>query len=136
MPREIKFRGRRLDNGEWAIGHYIEIEHNDDKSHKHYAIMPIPLLEYPLTDGPEGVFVEVDPKTVGQFTGEYCKNGKIFEHDVVESQYYRPSVVCFSSGIFMAGDTPLNQNYDGIYPDNEWKKIGNIHDNPELLEVV
>jgi hypothetical protein len=52
--REHKFRGKRLGSKEWIVGYYIEIEHNDDKTHKHYTIIPLPLLEHPVTDGPDG----------------------------------------------------------------------------------
>ena len=60
--REIKFRGKRLDNGEWIEGDLLRM--ND-----HWFIFPDP--------APEGIDkYEVDPATVGQYTGLKDEHGK------------------------------------------------------------
>lgn len=60
--REIKFRGKRLDNGEWIEGDLLRMN-------GHWFIFPDP--------APEGIDkYEVDPATVGEFTGLKDKNGK------------------------------------------------------------
>lgn len=136
--REILFRGKRLDNGEWVTGtpfiaadcckmiHAVAV-HPDfvDEGNVYYS---------------EGF--PVDPETVGQFTGLTDKNGKrIFEGDIVRDGYLFGKVVFATAqdgfdGMagFMVDDIDDGlQNYNGFW--HEVKVIGNIHDNPELLEV-
>lgn len=137
--REILFRGKRLDNGEWVDGFYVCLhDHKGNESHRIYT-------GYAETDCgdyyPE--WFEVDPSTVGQFTGLLDKNGKrIFEGDVVQSDGYGPrSVVKFcledvaSCGCCYPSFVGSGFKAAGCYLDS-CKVIGNIHDNPELLEVT
>ncbi|MBQ8245795.1 MAG: hypothetical protein IJZ42_01545 [Lachnospiraceae bacterium] len=149
--RTILFRGKRKDNGQWAVGGiYIEDgkyfitycqkyipDTRDWDTAEYYEKHPIYKMEK----------VEVIPKTVGQFTGLFDKNSKqIFEGDVVKTKTGRRCVVCwFSSPSFCGWDlkpvdtvenvlrTSAPSAYDLYLPEN-LEVIGNIHDNPELLK--
>lgn len=124
--REYLFRGKRKDNGEWVEG-YLYITHN--------GVYEIGCYNTQMNI--ERWTFEVDPATVGQFTGLMDKNGKrIFEGDIVRDvdtgnirtvEYHRNRFVFVSL---------LRHFFDVIY-EEDWEVIGNIHDNPELEgEVV
>ena len=133
--REIKFRGKRLDNGEWVVGSYIEAE-NRDRSIAHQIV--------PYESG-EAVR-EVDPVTVGQFTGLKDRNAmEIYEGDILKSERNdRLYVVKSWSGMFYASVEECNKGIFGGFPlhaltENEESGygcdiIGNIHDNRHLLK--
>ena len=133
--REILFRGKRLDNGEWVYGYYVHI---GPVSCQRAYIIP----EYT-----SAIYVtEVDPSTVDQYTGLMDKNGKrIFEGDIVSTDIARPYLIVeFRDGCFMFNCNDGGKDYyDIMLPiledaQTEYKYgeiIGNIHDTPELLEV-
>lgn len=115
--REILFRGKRKDNGEWEYGDLWCNPYG-----KRVVCIVSPINDQGTTGGNE-----VIPETVGQFTGLYDKNGKrIFEGDIMRNA---GNVVEFYSGDFcINGDSPLSY-WTGT------EVIGNLYDNPELLEV-
>lgn len=131
MAREILFRGKREDNGEWLYGDLGQV--NSDEG----AYTIIFSENYK-----EFGFGLVDSATVGQYTGLIDKAGKrIFEGDIIRGPGNRMKTDVFvirwsvpSCG-FSAGEGKrvwpnLNQaTVDG------YEVVGNIHDNPELLEV-
>lgn len=127
MNREILFRGKSIDNGEWAQGHLFKIW--DDV-----------FILWGTTNGVPNQ-IQVDPKTVGQSTGLLDKNGKtIFEGDVVVSIYqnYKHEII-FANACFMWGKLPLMVEDDEgvtLIEESSWcEVIGNIHDNPTLLKA-
>lgn len=152
--REIKFRGKRLDNGEWVVGSlFNSIWRKSADGSRVCYIFPDNMLD---DNGGGDCWedfaevaeqYEVDPATVGQFTGLKDKNGRdIYEGDILKSERDdRLYVVKFWSGMFYASVKECNKGIFGGFPlhaltENEESGyecdiIGNIHDNPELLKT-
>ena len=130
--REILFKAKRLYNGEWVEGHYIPIEENA------YIVVEASTecMDAENTDFYAVEWYQVDPDTVCQFTGPTDKNGKkIFEGDICKhrSNYsgdFIISVVTFTDGQFLV----MADNNSGFNLSEKLEVIGNIHDNPELVE--
>ena len=138
--REILFRGKRIDNGEWVYGHFAKhpspIQIGSDYS-PWYIFVP------PRDPDDDGGWYNVDPNTVGQYTGltdNYSR--KIFEGDIVEGLDFTAEdggygIVTFDDGAFEVVGS-CDNNIVGTFHENYYGKdfevIGNIHDNPELLE--
>lgn len=79
MAREILFKAKRRDNGEWVEGYYV-------KSVEGYYIV-VPNKEESIWG--EGKIIEIEPNTLCQYTGFTDKNGnKIWENDVVKKHFY------------------------------------------------
>ena len=128
--REILFRGKWKNSGEWVYGNLF----NPDK------------VDTP-TQICIGTYIartcyEIDPETVCQFTGLYDKNGrKIFEGDIVEgnSEYFTYThpygKVVYDGGQYLISFDDVLEDIEclGAWA-NDVEIIGNIYDNPELLE--
>ena len=131
------FRGKRLDNGEWITGSLVTL--NGKINHMNTYIMD-DCASVGMNDSGYtlGYFKEVDPRTVGQYTGLTDKNGqKIFEGDIVTGYFDGEKI----TGTIVYGSNAqyyIERNgLFGIYLDNshDWLDvIGNRWDNPELLE--
>lgn len=137
--KEMLFRGKRIDVGKWVEGFYfVATDIMDDNIH-HYIIETGAEL-YP--HGEVCGIYEVDPSTVGQDTGLTDKNGKkIFEGDIIIDSDFPDTryVVYFNDAAYVARDTMTSEacwlTSFIIFGEITSQIIGNIHDNPKLLEV-
>lgn len=126
---EILFRGKRVDNGEWVEGYYAPIGEYHYILTGRLALVPYLGFEHFL----------VNPETVGRFSGLTDRNGvKIFEGDIV---HVKARSCCFTGYVIYwpeearyACKTKSGIRY-AICARLEFEVIGNIYDNPELLEV-
>lgn len=141
MNREILFKAKRKDNGEWVEGYYVYCRK------RHYILQ---VLNKAIGfDEREYEWVEVDPDTICQYTGLTDKNGKkIWENDIISIAAYsydEPEDDYFGVVTYCEKDAcwSLNNNEKcgeiicecfGSYT-TEIINHGNIFDNPELLEV-
>lgn len=146
--REILFRGKRKDSGEWVFGcYYKQSEFYGDEVDDHIIITSHEDLSFDQALE----YCDVQAETVGQFTGMIDSTGnKVFEGDIIEAYTYKKrrkhriflSEVYYENGAFyirfmehgvalLSGlINSFNFEGEGIFS----KVIGNIHDNSELLE--
>lgn len=126
MNREIEFRGKRFDNGQWAYGNLII----DDSGNSE-------IIDY---ENNREIRYDVRGETIGQFTGKYDKNQrKVYEGDIVLQQGYNgrkeKMVVRFDNGAFIVGyHSGSSTRKKPMLISDKCEVIGNIHDNPELLQ--
>lgn len=133
--RDSKFRGKRLDNGEWVIGLLVKM-----------------WGEWHILDwDDENTAYPVEPNTVGQYTGLKDKNGEeIWEGDIFKDDRGVARSVFRVPGGLAFEDDPVSFGYDHRSPAYPYTPIadpqvvswlaqcceiiGNIHDDPKLLE--
>ena len=131
--REILFRGKRTINGNWVYGDFVR--GNERKSLRD-SIFVYDSETQSFND------YEINPSTLGQYTGLTDKNGKrIFEGDiakVLQGKDKDIAYVGFENGAFMlypkTGNIYERTLWEYWYNDWDVEVIGNITDNPELLE--
>ena len=133
MKDRFKFRAKDLKTNEWVYGGYDRCE-NDYYIFKAEAICIEPDVNYS-----ENVIVNipVDPKTVGQSTGLKDKNGKlIFEGNVVRYRKHIGTIEWRDGGFLIRfGDMIATAYITDCDLKNHCEIIGNIHENPELLNA-
>lgn len=134
--REILFRAKRLDNGEWIEGCYL-------KSPCEYTGFLKDFISVATYDeenecGSELIY-KVDPETVCQYTGMTDKNGsKVWENDIIQ-MFYRDGETNVGT-IRYTDECVRFQYYEGniigygIDMTCDMEVIGNVFDNPELLK--
>ena len=117
--REILFRGKRWNDGEWLEGTLYRLAYEFD---------PFIMLA-----NRHGESYQVKPETVGQFTGLTDKNGKkVFEGDIIKAIASNPVGEDVQATVIVRLDD-YELMWD-IEHSHEIEVIGNIHDNPELLK--
>ena len=149
--REILFRGKRIDNGEWIEGGICQTE-------GHTIILTSEDFEGILYKPPSSEFydIEIIPETIGQYTGLTDKNGKkIFEGDIISIRFeedrspYEENVIYYENAEvyfdtehcgwyvrYFDDESFIDDELFGLweYDDCDITVIGNIYDNPELLK--
>lgn len=139
--REILFKAKRIDNGEWVEGYLFE-------TREHAYIAYANQFDDDLFLSPQNIFIEVDANTICRYTGRTDKNGnKIWENDIVvydNSPYnvycvphtgqivHRNGCLCYKFLLYgsVTYKSFLSDDFFGI----KCKVLGNIFDNPEFLE--
>ncbi len=136
MEREILFRGKRLDNGEWVYGAIIC---QDDRCFINPQTDGTVYCSYSSMSGRWifGDYLEVDPATVGQYVGMPDKNRtKIFDGDLLKYTRYEDDapyrVFWDNFEWYIQCENRMPDRLSVSQPEN-WEVIGNIYDNPELL---
>lgn len=141
--RKILFRGKRTGNGEWVCGYYVlrKRPYFKDKGANFEHIICDNLV---IDDFNDKQFVDtipitysVDPETVGQYTGLTDTNdNKIFEGDVVWYDYEgERGIVQWDNDTarFVITCSTFTVDFDNVYG-CELEIVGNVYDDPELLE--
>lgn len=160
--REIKFRGKRADTGEWIYGSLLNDKTLDEGDISSYAIW---------SNEGDGNWFDVEPDSICQFTGLTDKNGvEIYEGDVLKEryyplgapesvEYYKIGVVMWPNGVMWKLDglnvldkekaperySDKKERYKHPTQGYDWvnyqvwfhrsEVIGNIFENPEMIEV-
>lgn len=149
MNREIKFRGKSINNGKWLYGYLGEAKGKILQSIYRNKVI-FENLEWFNTDNFGWVVNDymVEEKTIGQFTGLHDKNGmEIYEGDILRSVKFKNIAhlieydekeaafiavqINKNRGTYLEGRCHVYQDWLNKYPKIV---IGNIYDNPELLE--
>ena len=139
--REVLFRGKEVADGKWIEGFYSAEEYNPYSGEiEHFPRIQII---------GKCVSLGVIPETVGQYTGLTDKNGtKIFEGDICRFKRFNDVhvgeivfnvttasfIMWYQSIVGAEGEKATHQMLLSVCDDIE--VIGNIHDNPELLQKI
>ena len=139
--KEVLFRGKTVDTNEWIQGSLVRAIDCLDDNEKFFIISEDAIYYH---YGEFDIVKEVRSETIGQYTGFKDKNGiKIFEDDIVLGMYddKKFRVVCIGGSCIGRASVISDDDKDGYYIrycliDTIKKVVGNIHDNPNLLDEV
>lgn len=137
MNREILFKAKRTDNGEWVEGYYVKYQPCASRPEYVHGIVP--------TYASALYMIKIDPDTLCQYTGLTDKNGrKIWENDIIKTSQYG---VDNGDGRNFAGFDIFSISFSecsfclmnkwrrfNLRPNRDIEAIGNIFDNSDLLE--
>lgn len=132
MNREILFKAKRTDNGEWVEGYYVKYQPCASRPEYVHGIVP--------TYASALYMIKIDPDTLCQYTGLTDKNDKrIWENDIIrtfenDSKDTLINIVKFIDGcfkVFKKHYLPMNLD---CYEKSDLESIGNIFDNLDLLD--
>lgn len=144
--REILFKAKRIDNGEWIEGYLFD--NGFDGEEKKYFIGGLIIEKYNGTACDEWVitgidFCEIDPETLCQYTGLCDKNGKkIWENDILMAHLDEsyPEDVTYETiewnvaGWVVHETGSTDREYIDKFDLEHYEVVGNIFDNKELLQ--
>lgn len=133
--REILFRGKRTAGGEWVEGYLIQSTQCYGKADPHTFIVN---NEHPQGCFGGDIYIEVNPETVGQYTGLNANGKKVFEGDIVqygdtvhEVVFETRNDTAYFGLIYSTNETLPFGHYQDLL---QIEVIGNIHDTPELVK--
>lgn len=132
--REILFRAKRIDNGEWVEGYYLKTTLGKDIEPSDVIFVP-----FKINRSGQWGWIKVLPETLCQFTGMVDKNGRrIWENDIIKHEisdtigvvkWYQEDYVGWCVDDIVIGE---QQFTDEMW--NECEVIGNVFGNPELMK--
>ena len=138
--REILFRGKRVDNGEWIYGYYIKATHHWHNHGIHEDWIATDTVQNGGWCNVRGKYAVI-PDTIGQFTGITDENSnKVFDGDILKNEYEKNKYQYFKVYYCNITHSWLVENKYGMLGKlynviGDIEIIGNIHDNPELLRT-
>lgn len=160
MNREILFKAKRKDNGEWVEGYYVKTRLGTDIKPSDVIFVP-----FKINRNEEWGWIKIDPETLCQYTGLTDKNGnEIWENDILRGHGNDDDLAKVVFGEFNVIDVETHEKVDRVIgwhtkvietdvlskcepfclpmpltdfyiKQCEYEVVKNVFDNPELLEV-